>query len=214
MIERGETGKRGDLRAHELLRGAYDAGYRFEPGFKGFRAAFLYRDDRRCETGALEVRSPGSVRPGGGLGAGAGRVRREMSSMVGHRFNLSCDEADGRYPLSLGEEEHPLGCLVKVDDPFESSYRVLCGRISQVNRTLENLWSSIRVQNLLWTGTCNDSYVVVDDACLPLARQVVRAQDTGTAVRQLLLKDHELPGGGRDGLAGAANAGTTDLVEA
>lgn len=214
MIERGENGKRGDLRAHELLRGACDAGYRFEPGFKGFRAAVLYRDDRRCETGALEIRSPGSVRLGGGLGAGAGRVRREMSSMVGHRFSLFCDEADGRYPLSPGEEEHPRGCPVKVDDPFQSSYRVLCGRISQVNRTLENLWSSIRVQNLLWTGTCNDSYIVVGDICLPLARRVVRARDTGTAVRQLLLKDHELPGDGRGGVAGAADAVRTDLVEA
>lgn len=47
-----------DAPAHEMLRRAYEAAYRFPPGFGGFRASAYRTWDLEGGSGTVEVRSP------------------------------------------------------------------------------------------------------------------------------------------------------------
>lgn len=211
-----------DSAAHRMLRRAYEASYRFPEGFGGFTAALYYAWDAECRSGTLEVRSPSDIRITGSVEDADGRLRRELSSIVGHRWPLSYDEADGRHRLSLETEEHPLGTLVRVeDDGMDSAYRIQSGHIQQIERSVGGKRFSINIQERSYTGDgralpahfCavywkingggaqerlvrtdiyRDKYMPVGGVYLPLNRRVVTAADSGTSIWQVMLRDHRL----------------------
>lgn len=221
--------------AHRLLRRAYASSYRFPEGFGGFTATLHYAWDADCRAGTVEVRSPTDIRISGNI-EDDGRLRGELSSIVGHRWHLAYEDADGRHRLSLEREEHPLGTLVRVeDDGMDSTYRVRGGHIQQIERRLGGTRFSIHVQErshtgdgralpahfcvtywdtdgaderLVRTDVYRDNYVLVGDVHLPLSRRVITADDSGTSIWQILLRDHRLLEGD-GGAAVARNAAGT-----
>ncbi len=209
-----------DPAAHALLRAAYDGTYRFPTGFAGFVAAVRFAQDETTASGALRVRSPREIEveiPADE--ATVGWVARELGSVAGHRWPTPYAESDGRWTLTLGpEDRHPLGRLVRFhDDPFDSSYRVRDGRITQINRRMGPVRFSITLQAHVQTddgrvlptafsvvhwdtvqGRLNradtycDRYAPVDGVYLPVSRRVVTADDAGVTAREMALIDHAL----------------------
>lgn len=210
----------GDLEAHRLLRRAYGANYRWPQGFGGFRASIYYACDQEHGAGSLEVRSPSDIRLGETLEGADGRLGQELASIVGHRWHLPYEEADGRHQLSLDAREHPLGRLVRVDDDgMGSSYRIQGGHISQIYRKVGGKRFSIHIQErtfigdgralpvhfcatywdieqerLVRTEIYRDGYITVGDVYLPLSRRIATAEDFGITTRLMLFRDHELIG--------------------
>jgi hypothetical protein len=206
--------------AHQMLRGAHDAGYRFPAGFGGFAATVTFSQDGAAATGTVELRSPRAVTLTIAADeTGQAWLRQEIASMAGHRSPTDYETGDGRYTLTLGpDDDHPLGRLVQFhDDPFASSYRLRDGRITQVNRRMGKTRFTIDVQEHVVTrdgrllpayftvaywdveqdrltraDTYADRYTVVEGVFLPAARRVSTADDTGITVRELRLSDHHL----------------------
>lgn len=216
-----------DPAAHRLLRRAYEATYRFPEGFGGFEAALYYARDPACRSGTVEIRSPSDIRITGSIEDE--RLRRELSSIVSHRWPLSYEDADGRHRLSIEPEKHSLGTLVRVeDDGTDSTYHVHGGHIQQIERSVGGRRFSINIQErnytddgralpahfcavywqidgdgmekrLVRTDIYRDGYIPVGGVYLPLSRRVVTADDSGTSIWQILLRDHRLlEGGGND----------------
>ncbi len=210
---------KGDPWAHQMLRSSYEAGYRFDPGFPGFRADLYYVDDLGNEVGCVKAVSPGDIEVECDLREAGEWVRRELASLLWHRWPVSYGEADGRHRLTLGRREHPLGTLVEVRDGSGSAYRVLGGQVSYIRRNHGGLRLEITIHRretvhdgrtlpvqfaisywdagldlLLRTDSYADYYTPVGGFYLPVSRRIVSAAREGLAVRQLMLKDHELLG--------------------
>ncbi|GIW03439.1 MAG: hypothetical protein KatS3mg059_0059 [Thermomicrobiales bacterium] len=140
--------------------------------------------------------------------------------MIGHRWPVPYDESDGRFALSLHDDGHPLGCLIRFDgDPYGSCYRLDGSRITQIHRTRGSMRLTITVQEhavtsderllpmhftvaywdlannrLTRVDTYSDQYAGVNGLYLPTLRRVVTATDSGVATRQLRFSDHRLLG--------------------
>lgn len=208
----------GDPTAHQVLRRAYEAAYKFPQDFGGFRASLYYARDTESTAGSIEVCSPSDIRFGGLLEGADDRLGQELTSIIRHRWFVPYEEADGRYRLTLDPSEHPLGRLVRVEsDGMDSSYRVQGGHISQINRDVGSLHFSIHIQErtftrdaralpvhfcvVYWdttegrvvrTDIYRDGYIPVGDVYLPLSRRITAAGDSGITTRLILLRDHEL----------------------
>lgn len=204
--------------AHRLLRRAHETAYRFPQGFGGFAASVYYAREGESWAGSLDVLSPSEILYGGTLAGADERLCREVGSVVSHRWHRPYEEADGRYRLALDAGEHPLGRLVRVEDGFESSYRVQGGRIQQVNRRMGKMRLSINIQErsfvgdgralpshfcvVYWDATeervvrtdiYRDGYIPVGSMYLPLSRRITTVgASASTTTRQILLRDHRL----------------------
>jgi hypothetical protein len=209
-----------DPAAHELLRGAHSAGYRFPMEFSGFRAVVQFTDGEQSATGKVEVRTPSQITLDLDVDEGSRQwVLQEMASIVGHRWPIPYEQQDGRYNLTLEpEDRHPLGRLIRFhDDRFSSSYRVRDQHITQVNREIGKMRFSISILEhsqapggkwvptqftvaywatadgrLTRADSYSDRYVSVDGVELPASRRVITASDEGLIVHQMSLTDHEL----------------------
>lgn len=216
----GSTGTmRGDPQAHDLLRAAHSRTYHFPSDFRGFRASIRYSGEALDAAGTVVIRGPQAI----DLNVPAPAeviawVRGELASLIGHRWPVPYDESDGRFALSLHDDGHPLGCLIRFDgDPYGSSYRLDGSRITQILRTRGSMRLTITVQEhavtsderllpmhftvaywdlamnrLTRVDTYSDQYAGVDGLYLPTLRRVVTATDSGVETRQLRLSDHRL----------------------
>ncbi len=220
MIRAGSTGTTpGDPQAHELLRAAHSRAYYFPRDFRGFRANVQYTGDTLDVAGVALVHGPRAIDLN--LPAPAevtAWVRQELLSLIGHRWPVGFDESDGRFALSLHDDGHPLGCLIRFeDDPFASSYRLDDRRITQINRTMGSMRLTITIQEhavtsderllpvhftvaywdlatnrLTRADTYSDQYAGINGLYLPTLRRVVTATDNGVETRQIRLTDHQL----------------------
>ena len=206
-----------DSAAHDLLRGAHQAGYRFPEGFPGFRASLRYTNDQGRTSGAVEVFAPNQITLDLDADEAARQwVLQEMASIVGHRWPASYEQQDGRYNLTLEPGEHPLGQLIRFnDDRFSSAYRVRNRSLSQINRSMGKMRFSINILEhepvadgrivpsqfmvtywdtdegrLVRADAYTDSYVPVDGVFLPALRRVIMATDDGLTVQEILLTNH------------------------
>lgn len=221
-----------DPAAHAALREAHAAGYKFPDGFAGFTATITFIHDGEAVSGRVTVKAPREIEFDIAADEAAlGWLRHEVGSMAGHRWPSPYEASDGRWTLTLDDDaDHPLGQTVKVhDDPFDSSYRLRDGHISQVNRQMGGTRFTItilehqtavdgRVLPSLFTvaywdtaegrlsraDAYSDRYAVVAGTSLPVGRRVVTSSDTGQTTRELILNGHEL-------LDGAASTGPADI---
>jgi hypothetical protein len=206
--------------ARELLRGAYEAVYRYPPGFGGFSAGVHYAWDQESWGGSVRVESPANIRFEGGISGCDEHFRWELASMVGHHWWLPFDEAEGGMELSLESRENPLGRIVKVEDGLDSKYRVRGGQVIQIERRFRDLRFSINIQQrdftedgrtlpihfcvvywsvaggrLVRTDVYRDGYKKVEGVHLPLSRRIITSDDSGSTTRQILFRGHELLAG-------------------
>ncbi|MDX5895074.1 DUF3386 family protein [Rubrobacter radiotolerans] len=205
-----------DEAAHRLMRRAYEAEYRYPEGFCGFRAKMHYAWDGEGWGGAVEVRNPADIRYTGAAGRVDDHLRWEIASMIGHRWRIPYERAEGSLRLTLDARENPAGRTVRVEDGLDSVYRIRSGRIEQVERAFGDLRFTIQVQERLhtegdktlpvhycivyWsrendrlvrTDIYRDGYVAVEGVYLPLSRRITTADDSGTTNRSVHFRDHE-----------------------
>lgn len=142
-----------DPQARKLLREAVENTSRWGKEFPGFSAELTVNDQGKSYSGSVTVKSPREVEvslPDEGLQKWA---QSQIAMMAVHRSHRSFEDGDGRYVLTLGEEdEHPYGRLVYIHgDGMNSRYRVKDGRISQINRSGERMKFTINVEESLGT---------------------------------------------------------------
>lgn len=212
----GSVPSTGGDGARGLLRGAYEAVYRYPVGFGGFSAGVHYAWDQESWGGSVRVESPSSIRYEGGISDCDEHFRWELASMVGHHWHLPYEEAEGGMPLSLERRENPLGRVVNVEDGLDSKYRIQGGQVCQIERRFKDLRFSINIQQrdftedgrtlpthftvvywsvdggrLVRTDIYRDGYKKVEGVYLPLSRRIITADDSGSTTRQILFRDHE-----------------------
>lgn len=203
--------------AHEALRRAYEAAYRFPPGFGGFGASVYYAWDREGWAGSVEARSPSDVRYEGAIRNADGQLHWEVGAIINQCWRVPYEETDGRMRLSLDGRENPLGRLLRVEDGLDSAYRIQGGRVSQIERRFGDIKFSINIQErtftedgralpahfcvVYWsvergrvirTDIYRDGYIKVEGIYLPLGRRITTADDSGVTSRQILFRDHNL----------------------
>lgn len=206
--------------AHTALQAAHEGGYRFPAHFGGFSADVTVERDGIAQSGRITLRSPRELEIDLETDEETlGWLRQELGSMAGHRWPTPYAESDGRWTLTLEKGDgHPLGDLICVhDDPFNSSYRLRGGSITQVNRQMGPTRFSINIHEhtetadgrtlpqtftvafwdaaqgrLTRTDEYVDRYVEVDGVQLPAERRILRVEDGGITVRKMTLSGHTL----------------------
>jgi hypothetical protein len=228
--QRQGTDRHGEL--DNLCRAAHEACYRWPATFGGFSATLTLAGPGWRVAGTMVARPPGEVLvdlPGVDQAAW---VTRQLCLLVAHRWHRPYELADGRWPKAAGScSAHPLGTLIRlVGDPHSSSYRVLDGQFSQINREMHGQRLSVLVHQrdpapdgrsvavaytasywqaatgqLLGSDAHLDRYALVEGILLPERRRVLSAQDGGLVLRELGLRDLTLlPAVGRERLLGAS----------
>lgn len=205
--------------AHRLMRRAYNAEYRYPESFGGFRARMYYSWDAEGWGGAVEVRNPADIRYSGAAGRVDEHLRWEITAMIGHRWCIPYERAEGSLNLRLDPKQTPAGRSVHVEDGLESVYRVRSGEIVQVERRFGDLRFTVNIQErqrtadgkslpvhyciIYWsrddgriirTDLYRDGYREVEGLYLPLSRRITVADDSGTTNRSLHFRDHEIFG--------------------
>lgn len=210
----------------ELLEEGHASAYRLPADFPGFAATVSMAGAGWSALGSLRAMGPDQVE----VLIDAPETERawaakELTSMVAHRWHQPYDAGDGRHPkVTDAEVDHPLGRLVRLDgDPYSSSYRVLDGHVSVVERHMGPMRFCIVVHEraaapdrrsvpttftvtywnaasgaLTRTDAYRDVYREAGGVLLPASRRVVTASDDGLVARQLRLSDVRV-------LAGAAS---------
>lgn len=207
----------------EMLGEAHASAYRFPADFAGFAAAVTMTGSGWRGIGTVTARGPSSVAVSlDAPEAEQAWAAKELTSMVAHRWHQAYDAGDGRHPKEGdADDAHPLGRFVRlVGDPYSSSYRVLDGHVSVVERNMGPMRFSIVVHErapapdrravpstftvtywnaatgaLTRTDAYRDAYTEVDGVLLPASRRVVTASDDGLVARHLRLSDVHLLAG-------------------
>lgn len=208
-----------DPRARELLRRASEKNYRWPAGFGGFRAELAVAQAGLIAKGRVEVRSPREV----SIDCDNPSVREwlggQISMMAAHRASRRFEETDGKYVLTLGEDDgHPMGRLLKLHgDGMNSRYRILGDHITQVTRDMGQMTLTINVEDSLTTQddrhlttryviyyfspadrslmnaeSFADRYAVVDGVYLPAVCRVSSVTGGELLTRELRFTAHEL----------------------
>lgn len=206
-----------DPKAREILRRAFEKTERWAPGFSGFAADLTANIDGKEISGKLSApnKEVSVSLPDEGLSKW---VTGQVSMMMVHRMHRTFEESDGKYALTLGEEEpHPYGRLIYIHgDGMNSRYRVLDDRILQIHREMGKMKFTINVEEALktpsgryitthfavfyfapdgpLTGTevFRDQHAVVNGVYLPGIRRVTNADKGGVSVRMMAFSNHRL----------------------
>lgn len=201
----------------ELLGEAHASAYRLPADFPGFEATVAMAGAGWRARGSMRATGPERVDVViDATEADRAWAAKELNSMVAHRWHQPYDSGDGRHPkLTDAEIDHPLGRLVRLDgDPYSSSYRVLDGHVSVVERQVGPMRFCIVVHErapapdrrsvpstftvTYWNGATGeltrtdayrDVYTEVGEVLLPASRRVVTASDDGLVARHLRLSD-------------------------
>ena len=147
------THVKDDPQARELLRRASEKTSRWGRDFPGFTADLICNNQGKTLKGSVMIRSPREVEvslPDEGLQKWA---HGQISMMAIHRSSRPFEEADGKYILTLAEEDdHPFGRLLYIHgDGINSCYRIKEDRITQINRKMERIKFTINVEESLTT---------------------------------------------------------------
>jgi Protein of unknown function (DUF3386) len=211
-----------DAKARELLHRAFDRTARWRADFVGFTAALTVHDDGMEHRGTVDVTMPRTVEVSIAEAGLQQWTQQQLAMMVGHRGYRSFDQADGKYVLTLGQEEaHALGRLIYINgDGMNSRYRVKDERICQIQRSMERVKFTINIEDTITTRddkvlttrftvyyfapstgqltqveSFADDYTEVRGVVLPKTRRVTFAEDGEARVRELILSDHVLRAG-------------------
>lgn len=208
-----------DPAARELLQRAFEKTSRWPKGFKGFTADLTCQESGRISEGSVTVKSPREVTIHLEHEDLQKWAEGQISMMAVHRGPRTFEESDGKYSLTLGEEDHhPMGRLLIIHgDGMNSAYRIKDDRISQINRNMERVKFTINVEDSLTTNdgkalttryavfyflpadgslrqveTYGDSHAVVNGLYLPGIRRVSYNENGAVMTRLLSFEHHRL----------------------
>ena len=141
-----------DPAARDLLRRAFEKTYRWPAGFGGFSADLVIEQPDRRVQGRVELRSARDLRVTLDDAELQKWAEGQFAMIAVHRGPRSFEESDGKSALALGpEDHHPLGRLLILGDAMNSCYRIKDDRITQINRTMEQIAFTINVDDSLKT---------------------------------------------------------------
>ena len=213
-----EVNVQDDPKAHDLLRRAFEKTYRWPKDFTGFEADLILGHQGRAAKGTVRVKLGEDVAvtlPDEDLKQWA---QGQIGMMAVHRGPRPFEASDGRFKLTLGEEEnHPFGRLVFIHgDGMNSRYRIRENRIQQIHRTPPHVKFTINVEESLNTKdgkfltsrysvyyfspdgqlrqaeTYSDTPALVDNLYLPGQRRVSFAENGEVVTRTILFQGHRL----------------------
>jgi Protein of unknown function (DUF3386) len=205
--------------ARELLQRVFEKTSRWPQGFKGFSADLTCQESGGVSNGSVTVKSPREVT----IHLEHEHLQKwaegQISMMAVHRGPRSFEESDGKYSLTLGEEDHhPMGRLLIIHgDGMNSTYRIKDDRITQINRSMERVKFTINVEDSLTTNdgkalttrytvfyfiptdgalrqveSYSDSHAVVNGIYLPGIRRVSYNENGAVITRFLSFEHHRL----------------------
>ncbi|MFQ5949850.1 MAG: DUF3386 family protein, partial [Nitrospiria bacterium] len=205
-----------------LLRRAFEKTSRWGKDFPGFSADLVCNDDGKEYKGKVKVKSPKEVTVNLEVPSEKEALLKWAQNQIGmmavHRASRSFEEADGRYPLTFGEEDnHPLGQQILIHgDGMNSRYRIKDDRIQQISRSMGKMRFTINIEEVMTTHdgkSLTTQYVVfyfspdgkladtesftdrpieVKGVYLPGTRRVISTEAGEAAVRLLEFKNHQL----------------------
>lgn len=208
--------------AREALRRAYEKTSRWGSEFPGFTADLLLNCEGNQYKGKVTIRSPKEVNVQVELSPDLSSLQDwaqgQIAMVAAHRSSRPFEEADGKYVLTLGEEDrHPFGRLVYIHgDGMGSHYRVKEDRIQQVTRVMGRMNFCINVEEALTTKdakflttkytvfyfspeglltsaeSTSDHPVEVKGIYLPGSRRIIGAEKGAVSVRTWELTHHQL----------------------
>jgi hypothetical protein len=208
-----------DPRAYELLKQAQAARESFPANFAGFKAELVCNDNGHEVVGSLDYQPATGVRISiAGLSEEAhGWLTQQLNSLLSHRRAGDFARGDGRHPLALPADDHsPLGRRVVVNDKLKSSYRVLNGQTTEVDRTMgDRIVVTILATQATGTGKYlphhfvvsafdaktsqltrsemfTDEFTQVSNVWLPSLRKIVTAEAGKLTARVITLRNFEL----------------------
>lgn len=215
----GESPVQDDHKARELLRRASERTYRWPKDFGGFLADLTCEQSGKIAKGRVEVKSAREVKVSLDDEVLAKWAEGQIGMMAIHRSARPFEEADGRFSLTLGEEDHhPLGRLIYIHgDGMNSRYRIKEDRITQINRSMERMRFTINVEDSLTTPdgrflttrynvyyfapaegrlinveSYSDQHAVIEGIFLPGSRRVSFVEDGQVTTRSFLFQGHAL----------------------
>ncbi|MFA0751277.1 MAG: hypothetical protein SLRJCFUN_001680 [Candidatus Fervidibacter sp.] len=203
-----------DPAARQLLKAAHELRHVWR-NFPGFAARLTFTEDEKTLQGEVIVTLQ-EVRVTLPDSGAEKKVTEMLRSLVAHRSPVPFEQSAGKYPIAFGDaDDHPMGRLVRLGDPFRSAYRIKDGHIRQVIRHLGDTTMIITVLEetktdegwlpkhftVAWWSkdgtlqrveTFTDRYVKVGNFWLPAERRVLTASKGGLTVTILRLDEHRL----------------------
>jgi hypothetical protein len=221
LYERGkeETQAKDDPAARRMLQEAFEKTERWPKGFSGYGADLIVNNNGKELKGKVETVPGKEVRIELGDEPTLSWAKNQIGMMAVHRAPRTFEESDGKYTLTLGEEDHyPLGRLVHIHgDGMSSRYRIRDGRILQINRTMGKMRFTINIQDsittqsgkhltshytvyylsvpdgvLLQTEGFTDRHTPVKGVYLPDWRQVLSFDKGEVIVREMKFLNHRI----------------------
>jgi len=210
---------KADPAAVAMMRQVYEKRETWAPDFPGFTAKLTVQLGGKEQQGTVSVGKDRKVEVQLAGEEAQAWAEDALASIVGHRAARRFEEADGRYPLTLGVEDgHPAGRLIHLNDKTSSTYRVRDGQLLQINRaagpklrfTIDMVESvpteggrllprvftvsyfDSEENNLVKTDTIWDGYQKVGKYYLPEFRRQVTAENGHTDAFHLRLNDIKL----------------------
>lgn len=217
--EEQKTDVQDDPKARALLREAFQATARWQADFKGFSADLTVNVDGKEARGRVTVKGPRDVSvslPDPEIQKWA---ENQIAMIAVHRAPRSFDESDGKYALTLGDDQaHPLGPRVTIHgDGMHSFYRIKDGRITQINRKMPHVTFTINVEDSAKTQdgklittrytvyyysgqdgklanveSFSDSHSRVSASDLPATRRIISYENNAVVVRSLTFQNHQM----------------------
>ena len=219
--QRSETATtvQDDPAAKALLRAAYEKTSRWGKEFPGFTADLVVNDNGKEYKGKVRIKSPKEVEVS--VDAEEGLVKwaqGQVAMMAVHRSSRPFEEADGKNPLTFGEEDHhPLGRQILIHgDGMNSRYRIKDSRIQQISRSMGKMSFTINVEEAMTTKdgkflttrytvfyfspdgkltqaeAFTDRPAEVQGVYLPGYRRIISAENGAAVVRIMEFKNHQL----------------------
>ena len=192
---------------------------RWQPDFQGFQADLRINVDGTETKGTVTVKGPRDV----SVQIQDEELQKWAQNQIGmiavHRGPRSFEESDGKYALTLGNEQtHPLGQRVNIHgDGMESWYRIRENRITQINRKMPHMAFTINVEESALTsdnkhlttrytvyyfspkdGTLQnvdsftDTHTRLSSSDLPATRRIISYEKGAVVTRTLVFENHKM----------------------
>ncbi|WP_447980356.1 DUF3386 family protein [Candidatus Nitrospira bockiana] len=221
MYTRQQSGTQvqDDPKARTLLKQAFEKTARWQSDFKGFTADLTVNVNGRETRGTVTVKGLRDVT----VSLPDPEIQKWTEGQIGmiavHRGPRSFDESDGKYSLTLGDDQdHPFGPKLFIHgDGMESFYRVKGDRITQINRKMPHTAFTINVEESAVTQdgkfltsrytvyyytpqdrrltnveSFTDSHVRIDASDLPATRRIISFENGEVVVRSLTFANHQM----------------------
>src|SRR5688572_5683521 len=98
-----------DPKARELLRQAFEKTARWQKDFSGFTADLIVNVNGKETRGPVMVKSPREVSVQLGDADVQKWAQEQLGMIAVHRAPRTFEESDGKYSLTMEEDQHPFG---------------------------------------------------------------------------------------------------------